>query len=245
MRRADRLMQIIQIFRRGARVRGGLLTAAVIAQELEATTRTVYRDIAALMANGVPIRGEAGVGYVMDDGYDLPPLMFNTSELEALMLGARMVAAQGDADLALAARDAVAKIAGVLPGDLRTAFLGVPLYAPDFGVGVVEEVDAGDIRRALRDHRKVMIWYGDVNGDETVRTVWPVALAYNKGTRLLVAWCELRQDFRHFRVDRMRSLKVSDDKIPERRDRLYDRWWRQEGDEKADYQVEQGGGCGK
>ena len=240
MRRADRLMQIIQMFRRHSAARRGPLTARAIARELEVTTRTVYRDIAALMANGVPLRGEAGVGYVMGEGYDLPPMMFSVDELEALMLGARMVSVQGDDELARSARDAIAKIAAVVPGQLRASLLDAPLYAPDFGVSEIDVVDAADIRAALRQNTKLVIHYEDAEGDETMRTIWPVALAYHKGTRLLAAWCELRGDFRHFRVDRMHRLVCTTDKVPERREALFHRWWKQEGGGKEDYQLDRG-----
>ena len=167
MRRADRLMQIIQLFLRRNAGPGGLLTAAQIAAELEVSERTVYRDIADLTANGVPIRGEAGLGYVMDEGYNLPPLMFTGEELEALMLGARMVGAEGDAALATAARDALAKISKVLPPDLKARLLHVLLFAPP--MGEVDGVDVAGLRLALREHRKIAIQYEDAEGAIRVR----------------------------------------------------------------------------
>ncbi len=228
MRRADRLMQIIQIFRRYGTRRTHPLTAAQLADELEINVRTVYRDIQALIGNGVPIRGEAGIGYMMDDGFDLPPLMFNTDELEALMLGARFVETQGDQMLARSARDAVAKIAEMVPLELRPVMLGAPLYAPEYGRGPVEIVDAGVIRTALRENQKIQIEYENVEGLASKRTLWPIAIAYSKDIRLLVAWCELRNDFRHFRVDRMSRLDLLNDNIPERHDILFHRWRCQE-----------------
>ena len=147
MRRADRLLQIIQLLRRARRP----VTAAAIAAELEVTPRTVYRDVASLMTNGVPIRGEAGIGYVLGEGYDLPPLMFTADELEALILGARFVEVQGDAELAIAAQDAVAKIGAVVPKCLRPVLLDAPLIAPDYHERTEEKINTGALRRAVRD----------------------------------------------------------------------------------------------
>ena len=231
MRRADRLLQIIQLFRR----KRGPVTAATISQELEVTVRTVYRDIASLMANGVPIRGEAGIGYIMDDGYDLPPLMFSADELEALMLGARLVSSSGDTALARSANDAIAKIASVVPDDLRPVLLDAPLYAPNFGKRVVDKVDVGIIRNAIRTRHKLAIEYSDAEDKPSKRTVWPIAIGYNQGVRMMVSYCELRQDFRHFRVDRIALLTVSDEKIPQRRDALFHRWWKGETEKYGDY----------
>jgi len=235
VRRAERLMQIIQIFRRRGTRRSAPITAAQLAEELEINIRTVYRDIQSLIGNGVPIRGEAGVGYVMDDGFDLPPMMFSTDELEALMLGARLVANQGDEMLARSALDAITKIAEVIPLELRPVMLNVPLYAPDFGQSAVDIIDTGDIRCALRENRKIRIDYADAQNASTRRMLWPIALAYHNGVRLLVAWCELRCDFRHFRVDRISDLELLETAIPERHDILFHRWWQIEQQKHGDY----------
>jgi len=231
MRRADRLLQIIQVFRRCR----GPVTSVYLAAELEITQRTVYRDIASLIANGVPIRGEAGIGYVMEEGYDLPPLMFSADELEALMLGARLVASHGDTTLTRSANDAIAKIASVIPQDLRPVLLDAPLYAPDFGGNVVDTVDVGLIRTAIRAGKKLELKYQDAIGKLSERTIWPIALAYHQGVRLVVGWCELRADFRHFRVDRMDTLLLLDEAMPERRDVLFHRWWKIETEKYGDY----------
>lgn len=236
MRRADRLLQIIQLFRRCR----GPVTANYIAVELEVTQRTVYRDIASLIGNGVPIRGEAGVGYVMDDGYDLPPLMFNADELEALMLGARLVSSHGDTTLTRSANDAIAKIASVIPKNLRPVLLDAPLYVPNFGGSIVDRVDIGVIRMAIRANKKLFISYEDAEKKPTDRTIWPIALAYHQGIRMVVSWCELRSDFRHFRVDRMVVLKSTDDAVPERRDALFHRWWKAETEKYGDYMSAKG-----
>ena len=144
MRRADRLLRLVQILRRAR----GPVTAARIADELEITVRTVYRDMASLIGNGVPVIGEAGVGYVLGEGFDLPPLMFNPDELEALMLGARLVEARGDPALSLAAADAVTKIAAVLPKSLRPVLLEAPLMSTRYREPLLDHIDAALIRTA-------------------------------------------------------------------------------------------------
>lgn len=218
-RRADRLLQIIQILRRHKRP----VTAQEIAAEMEVTVRTIYRDMVALEVSGVPVRGEAGIGYVLEVGYDLPPLMFTIGELEALLLGARMVQAEGDADFGLAAMDAVAKIEAVLPADMKELI-------DDFALGVPPRRQSGDIdlsklRSALRHRNKVHIVYGDKEGRASERVIWPILIAYFEGVRIIAAWCELRQDFRHFRADRISELTILDEKYRERRKVLYAQWW--------------------
>ncbi len=220
MRRADRLLQIIQIFRRHK----SPVTAQRIASELEVTKRTIYRDIDALRISGVPIKGEAGIGYIIERGYDLPPLMFSADELEALMLGARMIAMQGDRTLARSANDAIAKIATVIPDRLQPTLLDASLYAPEFGDKVVDKIDVGIIRNALRVHQKLHIKYANAKGQSSDRVIWPIVLAYHKGVRLLAGWCQLRAQFRHFRVDRIIEISLHAEKIPERQVTLFSRW---------------------
>jgi predicted DNA-binding transcriptional regulator YafY len=128
--------------------------------------------------------------------------------------------------LARSALDAVAKIAEIVPLELRPVLLDAPLYAPELGHDPIDMIDAGDIRVALRKHRKIKIDYSDAQASRSQRTLWPIALAYLKGVRLLVAWCELRDDFRHFRVDRISKLELLEDSVPERHDVLFHRWWR-------------------
>lgn len=224
VRRADRLMQLIQVLRRAR----GPITAATISRELEVTIRTVYRDIASLIGNRVPVLGEAGVGYVLGEGFDLPPLMFTPDELEALMLGARIVQQRGDTSLSDAAADAVAKIAAVVPKALRPILLDAPLMSPTCNRPLAERIDAALIRKALREQRKLQISYEDEKGVKTERTIWPVVLGYLEDRRLLVAWCEMRQGFRNFRTDRMREATILAARLPEHRDRLFKRWWEEE-----------------
>lgn len=215
MRRADRLLRIVQILRRARKP----VTAQQIADELELSIRTIYRDIADLLANGVPIAGEAGVGYVLRAGYDLPPLMFSVEEIEALVLGAQMVAQSADASLGRAADDAIAKIAHVLPGDLRAALERTALFAPSFRKTGVR-IDLALVRTAIRRERKLFVAYQDAKAIRTERVIWPLAVAFFADTPVVGAWCELRRDFRHFRADRIESLEARDERFDPRGGRL-------------------------
>lgn len=216
MRRADRLLQIIQILRRRARP----TTAEHLAGELEISLRTVYRDMAALLASGVPVDGEAGIGYVLRAGYDLPPLMFTVEEIEALVLGAQMVAGAGDAALAKAARDAIAKVRHVLPRERRDALDRTALFAPRGRRCTGPTPDFAPVRAAIRRERKLALAYRDEKDRRTERVVWPLALAYFADSTLLCAWCELRRDFRHFRSDRIERLTALDERYDTRGGRL-------------------------
>jgi predicted DNA-binding transcriptional regulator YafY len=224
MRRAERLLRIIQILRRHRRpVRG-----QIMAEEVEVSLRTLYRDIADLITDGVPIRGEAGIGYVLGDGYDVPPLMFNADELEAIMLGLRWVARRGDSDLSRAAQDTSAKIGAVLPQALKPFLFDSGLMAPPVFFKTVDSVDVAALRQAVREQRKVELVYRDENGKDSERVIWPIGIAYFDAQRLVIAWCELRRDFRSFRTDRMIKTTVSKDKYSERRKALLKRWSEQQ-----------------
>ncbi len=203
MRRADRLFQIVQIIRREK-----VVTAGRLAEELEVSERTVYRDIADLMASGVPIRGEAGVGYAIDSGYDLPPLMFTVEEIEALVLGARMVESWCGNDLASAARDVLAKVDQVLPRRLADKLAGTALFVPNFGWTLPGSEFLADLRTAIREDRVVRIGYTDVKGDTSNRMIRPLGIFFWGATATLGAWCELREGFRNFRLDRIETLEV-------------------------------------
>ncbi len=210
MRRADRLFQLIQILRRRRR----LTTARDLADELEVSVRTVYRDVADLVASGVPIAGEAGLGYLLRGGYDLPPLMFTLDEIEAIVLGANIVGSWGDPRLAEAAEDVLAKIEHALPERLRQSFRDTALFAPRGHYQEEISVDLAALRGAIRQSRKVAISYRDAGGDATERTIWPLALAFYGPVWLMIGWCELRQDFRSFRVDRIAAAEILPDPYP-------------------------------
>ena len=224
MRRAERLLQLIQILRRHRRP----VTGETMARELEVSLRTVYRDIAALIGDRVPIRGEAGIGYVLGEGFDLPPLMFTPDELEAVMLGLRWVARRGDTDLSRAAQDSVAKIGTVLPENLKTFLFDATLLVPPHFQLTIDRVDVAKLRSAIREGRKVSLKYRSEDGRETARVIWPIAVAYFDAQRLIIAWCELRNDFRSFRTDRMISIEVLAEKYRGRRKVLLKKWQEQE-----------------
>ena len=179
----------------------------------------------------MPIRGEAGVGYVSDEGYDLPPLMFTTEELEAVMLGLRWVARRGDADLARAALDTVAKIGTVLPEKLRPFLFDAALLVPARYNHVPDRIDVAQFRATIRDGRKVMIGYRDEEGAQTRRVIWPIAVSYFDAQRQIIGWCELRKGFRSFRTDCMLDMDVQKEKYPEGRKVLLKRWQEQVRDE--------------
>ena len=223
MRRADRLFQIIQVLRRSRRP----VTADAMAAELETSKRTIYRDIADLMAQRAPIRGEAGVGYVLDDGFDMPPLMLTPDEVEAAVLGAQLVARQGDLALARAAEDLVAKIRTVVPERLRPLVLEPSSrVAPNWRI-VPDRLDMGAVRLSIRSGRKIRMSYRDDQERQTDRTVWPFAVGYHESVRLMIAWCELRKDFRSFRTDRVDGAEFLEERYPERPAMLRARWRRQ------------------
>ncbi len=207
MRRADRLFQLVQRLRR-ARPRA--TTARALAEALAVSERTIYRDIEVLSLQGVPIRGEAGVGYVLERGYELPPLMFDEDEIEALVLGARVVRGWGDPALAAAAADALAKIEGVLPDPLKERMAGAALFAFNFRPRPGDGEHLTTLRHAVRGRRRVSFQYRDAQGRASERTVQPLGLFYWGGTWTLGAWCELRESFRNFRIDRLEGLEVGE-----------------------------------
>lgn len=201
MRRTDRLFQMIQ-FLRGRRVS----TAREIAAELGVSERTVYRHVQDLVAAGVPIEGEAGVGYMLRD-YDLPPLMFDGEEIEALVLGLRVVESWADPGLASAARSVLAKVEQILPGAKLSLLRDTQLYAPGHDRPNVS-IDGAEMRGAIRRRAKVMLDYADAAGAHSERCVRPLALTFYGPVWLLLAWCELRDDFRTFRLDRIRGAWI-------------------------------------
>lgn len=206
MRRADRLFQIIQCLHHER-----VVTARDLAADLEVSERTIYRDIQDLSLSGVPITGEAGVGYRLMKGFQLSPLMFNEEELAALLVGVRMVQAWTDKSLARAANQAMAKIEHVIPEHLKPELERQEIIVPDFStVGrVSDELEV--LRPAIKKLRKVYFAYTREDGQSSSRTVHPLGLFYWGKVWTLVAWCELRDGFRHFRLDRMREVIMLDD----------------------------------
>jgi predicted DNA-binding transcriptional regulator YafY len=221
--RTTRLFKLMDALRAHRRP----VTAARLADDLSVSVRTLYRDIQTLIDLGAPVQGETGVGYVLRAGFFLPPLMFGEDELEALVLGARWVRGQGDASLALAADSALAKIAAASPKDLRDRIAETGLWAPRFRAPAEHPTGLKSIREALRREHKLAITYIDESGASTERLVWPVALAFFEGKRLLAAWCEMRNGFRHFRSDRIAAVHVTPDRYPVRRALLTKNWRRE------------------
>ena len=222
MRRADRLFQIIQILRRTR----GPATADVIAAELETSKRTVYRDIADLVGQRVPIRGEAGVGYVLESGFHLPPLMLTPDEIEAAVLGAQWVSRRADPALARAAQDLIAKIAEAVPERLRPYALEPAAGTPPAWKNAPDNIDMAQVRGQIRNGRKIMLRYRKEDGTESNRKIWPIAVGYHDTVRIVIAWCELRRDFRHFRTDRIVGADFIGERYPERPAALRSKWRR-------------------
>ena len=202
VRRADRLFEIIQLLRRRR-----VVTARAIAEQLEVSERTIYRDIQDLMAHRVPIEGAAGVGYSLRKGYDLPPLMFTAAEIEALVFGARIVQSWSDSEMARAADAALARIEPVLPAHLRQLLVDPSLWAPAPGPRAPLAFDLAQLRAAIRERRKVRVRYRDEKGTESRRTLRPLTLWFYGAVWLTGAWCELRADLRFFRLDRMADVE--------------------------------------
>ncbi|MFN7957947.1 MAG: YafY family protein [Holophagaceae bacterium] len=200
MRRADRLFQIVQLLRRDR-----VSTAARLARELGISERTLYRDVADLMASGVPIESEAGVGYRLPRHFDLPPFMFNAEEGEALLLGARIVAAWGDPSLREAAESLLRKVEAVLPAGRRKSLSDLPFLVPDFHVPPETARFLGVLRQGLREQRRVRIAYARADGTSSDRVVQPLGLVFWGYRWHLAAWCELRGALRTFRVDRIQA----------------------------------------
>jgi predicted DNA-binding transcriptional regulator YafY len=220
MRRADRLFDIIQSLRAAGRP----MTAAELADKLEVTARTIYRDIAALQASRVPIEGAAGLGYVLRRGFDLPPLMFTADEADAIAVGVRLLRRLRDPKLQSAADRVLGKLVAVVPGPLQPHLVAAPVYVSDGNAPPVTGIDFAALRTAIHDSRKIAIAYADEEGRRTSRTIWPLAMAYYVDVTLLGAWCELRSDFRNFRVDRILDSRMLDERFPADKNKLVAEW---------------------
>ena len=220
MRRADRLFDIIQALRTARRP----VTAAALAEQLEVTVRTIYRDIAALQGSRVPIEGAPGLGYVLRRGYDLPPLMFTSEEADAIAIGVRLLRRLRDPKLQQAAESVLAKLAVVVPEPLQLHLASAPIYVSDGDAPPATGVDPAELRSAIHDARKVVITYIDETGHRTRRTVRPSAMAYYVDVTLLGGWCELRNDFRNFRVDRISNAQLLDERFLAESGKLMAEW---------------------
>jgi predicted DNA-binding transcriptional regulator YafY len=225
MRKADRLFQIIQILRRSHRP----VTSAQLADELEVAQRTIYRDIAHLISQRIPIEGEAGFGYLLDARFNMPPLMLTPEEIEAVLLGVQMVGKLGDQAMTNAASDVISKIESILPDHLLPFMTDPAVGLKPLKITTDLMFDSRSTRQAIREGRKMQLDYCAANGEVTHRTICPVLLGYDDGRSLLIAWCETRQAFRHFRTERILNLKILERPIGVARLKLRQQWlrWRE------------------
>ncbi|MFK8257204.1 helix-turn-helix transcriptional regulator [Erwinia sp. AnSW2-5] len=220
MSRAQRLLDLLQLLRNHRFP----ITAEQLACELRVSTRTLYRDIATLQQQGADIVGEAGLGYVLKPGFTLPPLMFNTAEIAALVLGSRWVARRTDNELAAAAHSALSKIAEVLPADLRSQLELSPLMVGPAKAALAISIDVGALRQAISQQNIIEIDYLDLKDVSSRRRVWPIAIGFFDSAQVLVAWCETREDYRHFRLDRFTQLHVTAQRYQRARTQLMKAW---------------------
>jgi predicted DNA-binding transcriptional regulator YafY len=235
MSRAERLLELMQVLRGYKRP----VTSAKLANKLGISVRTLYRDIASLQAQGADIRGEPGLGYVLKPGYMLPPLMFTHDEIEALVLGSRWVAERTDHELAAAARQVITKISAVLPSELRvrletsSLLVGPALESNstpnDSSAAITASISLLGLRRAINQETKVRMIYCDAKGELSKRTVWPFAIGFFQEVQMFVAWCETREDYRHFRIDRISTMRPLAVKYPRRRLDMLKDWRAREG----------------
>lgn len=213
MPKSDRLFEIIQLLRAAKEP----MLAQDMADQLEVSKRTIYRDIVTLQAMQTPILGEAGIGYVMRKGYDLPPLNFDVDEAEALAVGLSLIARTGDIALWRAAGRAARKLNEAAPGTRR-------LVASSWGLDDIQTIDLGTLRAAIRAEQKIGLHYGDEKGAVTRRVIWPLVLIYYVDTAMIAAWCELREDIRHFRLDRVRDWSLEQDHFTGQSAQLLSHW---------------------
>jgi predicted DNA-binding transcriptional regulator YafY len=225
MSRTERLLDLIQLLRRHR----APVTGPALARDLGVSIRTLYRDIATLQAQGADIQGEPGIGYVLRPGFTLPPLMFSADEIEALVLGSRWVARRAeDPRLGDAAANAISKITAVLPDDLRDSVEASALLVGG-GEVIPAAVDLAAIRLAIRSEHKLAIAYRNADGTATERTIWPFAIGFFDKVRVVIGWCELRVDYRTFRLDRIARMDVVPTRYPRRRATMLREWREREG----------------
>lgn len=220
MTRAARLFKLTQLLRQYRYPVPG----KILAQKLEISLRTLYRDIAELQNQGAEIEGEAGLGFQLKPGFTLPPIMLTIDEIEALVLGARWVAKKTDAELKMAANNALAKISAVLPKELCEQLQLSGLMVGPGVVNCASDEDILMIRKAIQSEYKLNIHYQDAAEKVSNRAIWPLGLAYFESSRIIIAWCELREDFRHFRTDRVTHLECDNQKYPHSRASLLKKW---------------------
>lgn len=220
MSRAERLLDLIEEFRRHRRPIAG----NNLAQAMGVSIRTLYRDIASLRALGADIEGEAGVGYVLRSGFHLPPIMFSAEEVDALVLGAMWVADKGDAALVEAARKAMARLTAIMPIELVDRVEARYVVVGQSEASNQDNIDMAIVRQTIHKEHKLLIQYCDAKGQHSERIIWPFMLIFFNGGRLISAWCELRNCIRHFRTDRISSISEISSRYPSRRHKLLKLW---------------------
>lgn len=220
MSKPTRLFEIIQLLR----VAKNPMTAKQIGDALEVSKRTAYRDIAALQSMRIPIDGEAGIGYIMRPGFDLPPLAFDAEEVEAIIVGLALLGRTGDEGLLRAANRAADKIATALSGDAKTGFDQDALHVSSWNIVPQSSTDTGLLRQAIREEEKLEISYQKTDQEMTIRTILPLAITYHVDVIVLAAWCELRSDYRHFRIDRMKHCQPNGDFFHQTGHQLRAKW---------------------
>ncbi len=226
MSKSERLLALLQLLHQYRQP----VKAQTLAEKLSVSQRTVYRDIDTLRLQGADITGEAGIGYVLREGFLLPPLMFSIEEIEALILGSRWVTSHGDNMLREAASQAMAKIQAVIPKQQQNRIQQNTLFTPLMSQPVDSEqmaVNAAQVRQAIRDEKPLLIDYQDGEENKSQRTIYPFSLAFFDSVQVIGAWCKLRQDFRHFRVDRITHIEVLDQSYSPGREQLFREWQRQ------------------
>jgi predicted DNA-binding transcriptional regulator YafY len=216
----NRLFSIIQVLRTAKKP----VKAKELAEKLEVSVRTIYRDIAELQMQNIPVAGEAGIGYVLKSGFEMPPLMLTTEELEAALLGAQWVARCGDKTLETSACTLIDKMNAVIPEHLRPVLLNSPVVIPAMEEAVADTIDMSRFRHAIRQQKKILITYC-VDGKPSERIIWPFMIAYFETVRVVAAWCESRNAFRHFRTDRITAFDILPDTCPKSIEQLKVEWW--------------------
>ena len=218
--RTSRLLNLLQILRQARYPVSGYY----LAQELGISIRTLYRDIATLQAEGADIAGEPGVGYVLQKGFFLPPLMFSEDEMIAFMLGMQWVSRFGDKPLAKASMEMIAKVERVVPETALEAASAIPYGVGNPAADAIADEDLGELRDAIRRERKLSIRYQKLDSEVSERIIWPIAIGYFPNGRILAGWCENSNSFRHFRTDRILVLERMQDRMPKRRSDLIKEW---------------------
>lgn len=217
MSRSVRFFEIIQILRQAK----APVTASALAELLEVNIRTIYRDIASLQASKLPIEGEAGIGYVMRKGFDLPPLMFTQEELEAIVVGLSMLGRSADSGLIKAATSVASKISDVMP---ENSIIATPHQVSQWNQIPASIIQPEELRNIIRQEAEIDVTYTDLQDETTQRVIQPIALFYYIDVILVVAWCKMRNDFRHFRIDRIKNYKLTGNHFTNQGNQLRQKW---------------------